>query len=144
LTGNHSNRRKIFRGRYIPSHNITCSWMIAMKVLVVDGNQNITEVLSHLLGLFGHVADEASEGRQALQKLHQAKYDVVITDSEISSIDGPEICKFVKSHFRNIYIIGMSGYLSALKDLSDAGADFCLAKPFGLHQLKNAIEGRSS
>jgi len=40
-----------------------------MKVLVVDGNRNITQVLSSLLGLFGHAADEASEGREALRKL---------------------------------------------------------------------------
>jgi CheY-like chemotaxis protein len=43
--------------------------MAAMKVLVVDGNRNITQVLSSLLGLFGHAADEASEGREALRKL---------------------------------------------------------------------------
>jgi len=113
-----------------------------MKVLVVDGNQNITGILSCLLGLFGYVTDEASEGRQALQKLEHGKFDIVITDSEVNSIDGPEICKFVKAHFQNIYVIGMSGYLSALKDLSDAGADFCLAKPFCLNQLKKAIECR--
>jgi CheY-like chemotaxis protein len=118
--------------------------MAAMKVLVVDGNQNITEVLSSLLGLFGYVADEAREGREALRKLQLGRFDIVITDSEVNSIDGPEICKFIKSHFQNIYVIGMSGYLSALKDLTNAGADFCLAKPFCLNQLKRAIEHRYS
>lgn len=113
-----------------------------MKVLVVDSNQNITEVLSCLLRLFGHVADEASEERQALQKLQHGNFDIVIMDSEINSVDGQEICKFVKAHFKNIYVIGMSGCLSALKDLSDAGADFCLAKPFCLNQLRKAIECR--
>jgi len=115
-----------------------------MKVLVVDGNRNITQVLSSLLGLFGHAADEASEGREALRKLQLGRFDIVITDSEITSIDGPEICKFIKSHYQNIYVIGMSGYLSSLKDLTDAGADFCLAKPFCLNDLKKAIECRSS
>jgi CheY-like chemotaxis protein len=115
-----------------------------MKVLVVDGNQNITRVLSSLLGLFGYLADEASEGREALQKLQRDRFDIVITDSEIVSIDGPEICKFIKLHYQNIYVIGISGYLSALKDLADAGADFCLAKPFCLNELKKAIEHRHS
>jgi CheY-like chemotaxis protein len=118
--------------------------MAAMKVLVVDGNRNITQVLSSLLGLFGHAADEASEGREALRKLQIGRFDIVITDSEITSIGGPEICKFIKSHYQNIYVIGMSGYLSALKDLTDAGADFCLAKPFCLNDLKKAIECRST
>jgi CheY-like chemotaxis protein len=118
--------------------------MAAMKVLVVDGNQNITQVLSSLLGLFGYMADEAREGREALRKLQLSRFDIVITDSEITSINGPEICKFIKSHYQNIYVIGISGYLSALKDLADAGADFCLAKPFCLTELKKAIEHRYS
>jgi len=115
-----------------------------MKVLVVDGNRNIAQILSSLLELFGHTADEAREGREALQKLQRDHFDIVITDSEITSIGGPEICKFIKLHYQNIYVIGMSGYLSALKDLTDAGADFCLAKPFCLNDLKKAIECRSS
>lgn len=115
-----------------------------MKVLVLDVTQEILHILSSYVKLFGHEVDEASDGREALQKLQLGQFDIVITDSEIISIDGPEICKFIKSHFQNIYVIGMSGYLSALKDLADAGADFCLAKPFCLNELKKAIECRSS
>jgi CheY-like chemotaxis protein len=111
-----------------------------MKVLVIDGNSESAQVLSSLLGLLGYVADEAREGREALQKLQLGRFDIVITDSEIVSIDGPEICKFIKSHYQNIYVIGISGYLSALKDFTDAGADFCLAKPFCLDELKKALE----
>ena len=68
------------------------------------------------------------------------RYDIVITDSEITSIDGPEICKFIKSHFQDTYVIGMSSYLSALTDLKNAGADICISKPFRLCDLKNIIE----
>ena len=35
------------------------------------------------LGLFGHAADEASEGREALRKLQLGPFDIVITDSEV-------------------------------------------------------------
>ena len=115
-----------------------------MKVLVIDGNSKIAEVLSSYIKLLGCEADEAIDGREVIRQLQNTHYDIVITDSEITSIDGPEICKFIKLHYQNIYVIGMSGYLSALKDLTDAGADFCLVKPFCLNDLKKAIECRSS
>jgi CheY-like chemotaxis protein len=111
-----------------------------MKVLVVDGNPKISQVLSSYTKLFGHETDEANDGREAIRQLQSSRYDIVITDSEIISVDGAELCKFIKSHFQEIYIIGISGYLSALKDLEDAGADICLPKPFCLNELKNAIE----
>jgi CheY-like chemotaxis protein len=115
-----------------------------MKVLVIDGNPKIAQVLSSYMKLLGYDADEAIDGREVIRQLQNTHYDIVITDSEITSIDGPEICKFIKSHYQNIYVIGISGYLSALTDLADAGADFCLAKPFCLNELKKAIEHRHS
>ena len=113
-----------------------------MKVLIVEGNWNIAQVLSSFVKLCGHVVDEASDGREAIRRLQGSRYDVVITDSEIISIDGPELCKFVKSHFRDVYVIGMSGYLSALKDLADAGADICFSMPFDVDQIRKAIDCR--
>ena len=111
-----------------------------MKVLVVEGNWGIAQVLSSFVKLCGHVVDEASDGRDAIHKLQGGRYDIVITDSEIISVDGPELCKFIKSHFQDIYIIGISGYLSALKDLKDAGADICFSEPFDINYLKRAID----
>ncbi len=113
-----------------------------MKVLIVEGHSGISQVLSSFLSLFGHVVDEANNGREAIRRIESIPYDIVITDSEIISIDGAELCKFIKSHSRNIYIIGISGYLSALKDLADAGADICFSKPFDIGQLKIAIDCR--
>ena len=107
-------------------------------------NSGISQVLSSFLSLFGHVVDEANNGREALRRIQDGRYDVVITDSEIISIDGAELCKFIKSHFPDIYVIGISGYLSALKDLTDAGADICFPKPFEIGHLKKAIDCRTA
>ncbi|HET6490343.1 MAG TPA: response regulator [Syntrophales bacterium] len=115
-----------------------------MKVLIVEGNSDISQVLSSFLSLFGHVVDEANNGREAIRQIQSVRYDVVITDSEMISIDGAELCKFIKSHNQDIYVIGISGYLSALKDLADAGADVCFPKPFDISQLKKVIDCRSA
>ena len=113
-----------------------------MRALVVDGNRMVTELLSSFMGLLGCAVDEACDGREAVMHLLTNSYDMLITDSELVSIDGPELCKFVKARFQGIYVIGMSGYLSALDDLKNAGADACLAKPFDLALRRTLLEGR--
>ena len=114
-----------------------------MNVLIVEGHSGVAQVLSSYVKLCGHVADEASYGREAIRKLQSSRYDIVITDSEIIGVDGAELCKYIKSHFQDIYAIGISGYLSALKDLADAGADICFSKPFDSDLLKKAIDCRT-
>ena len=111
-----------------------------MKVLVVEGNWRIAQVLSSFVKLCGHVVDEASDGREAIRQLQCSQYDIVITDSEIISVDGAELCRFIKSHFQDIHIIGISGDLSALEDLADAGADICFSMPFDIDQVRKAID----
>lgn len=113
-----------------------------MRALVVDGNCMVTQLLSTFMGLLGCAADEACDGREAVMQLLTNRYDMVIIDSELVSIDGPELCKFIRSRFLGVYIIGMSGYLSALDDLKAAGADACLAKPFDLKRIQSLIEDR--
>jgi DNA-binding response OmpR family regulator len=113
-----------------------------MKVLVVESNSGIAQLLSSFLRRCGHVVDEASYGREAIHKLQSSRYDIVITDSEIIGVDGAELCKYIKTHAQDIYVIGISGYLSALKDLADAGADVCFSKPFDIDLLRKAIDCR--
>ena len=113
-----------------------------MNVLVVEANSGIAQLLSSFLKRCGHVVDEASYGREAIRRLQSSRYDIVITDSEIIGVDGAELCKYIKSHFHDVYIIGISGYLSALKDLADAGADVCFSMPFDIDQVRKAIDCR--
>ena len=113
-----------------------------MNILVVDDNSSIRYLVSSIIQLFGHGADEADDGLAAIQKLQKKQYDVVITDADMPNICGAEVCKFVKSHTPDIYIIGISGCSSSLNGLKEAGADICLSKPFSMHKLEEAIVNR--
>jgi DNA-binding response OmpR family regulator len=44
----------------------------------------------------------------------------------------------------DVYIIGISGYPDALKELRDAGADICFSKPFKIEEVEETIENRFS
>lgn len=101
-----------------------------MNFLVADDNPDILHLVSSILKMFGHGADEANDGREAILQFQNKRYDVVITDAEMPNIDGARLCKFLKSQSSSTYVIGISGCSSALKGLKDAGADICLSKPF--------------
>ena len=113
-----------------------------MKLLVVDDNPDILQILSSIITFFGHRVDEACDGLEAIMLLRQGRYDVVVTDADMPRVDGVRLCKFVKTQQPDIHVVGMSGDLSALKELEKAGADICLPKPFGLDEFQSAIENR--
>ncbi len=114
-----------------------------MKLLVVDDHPGIVQVLSSVVACMGHLADEAGGGFEAMERLKGNRYDVVITDAEMPGGDGVDLCKYIKSRFPDVYVIGMSGNLYALQNLRKAGADVCLLKPFGMDELNEAIEKRT-
>ena len=114
-----------------------------MKLLVVDDHPGIVQVLSSVVTCIGHQADEAGGGFEAMERLKSTRYDVVITDAEMPGGDGIKLCKYIKSRFPDVYVVGMSGNLYALQSLRNAGADACLLKPFGMDELNEAIEKRA-
>ena len=114
-----------------------------MRVLVVESSVAVAQVLSDFVRLCGHVAEDAYNGREAIRRLQEGLYEIVITDSEIVSVDGVELCRFIKANFQDVLVIGMSGYLSTLRDFEDAGADLRLAKPFAFRKLKAVLDSMS-
>jgi len=113
-----------------------------MKLLVVDDSPDIVEILSATMEMFGHEIDAAYDGTEAVKRLQNNRYDVVITDAKMPIMDGFELCKFIKSQFPGVYIIGISGCFHALKELNNAGADICFFKPFKIEEVEEAIENR--
>ncbi len=114
-----------------------------MKALVVDDHPDIVNVVASAVRALGHPADGAGNGCEAMERLLAHPYDVLITDAEMPGADGAALCGFVKLQFPNVHVVGMSGNLYALKGLRDAGAHVCLFKPFGLDELKDALENRA-
>jgi len=111
-----------------------------MKLLVVDDDPSVVHILSLSMAESGYEVDEASDGVEAIELLQKNSYDVAIIDAIMPKMKGAEVCKFIKSHYPNIYVIGISGYPDSLKKLKNEGADICFTKPFNLDQIKRAIK----
>lgn len=101
------------------------------KILVVDDEAEIVELLSDYLAAEGYSVTVASNGREALEKAKTEKPDLAILDIMMPALDGFEVCRILRAQ-SNISII----MLSAKQQEGDKvlglglGADDYIAKPF--------------
>ena len=115
--------------------------MLIMKnILVVDDEEVMRDFLSDVLEDFE--VEKASDGDEAISRLKEKQYDLVITDMKMPRVSGEEVVKFAKLTYPNTKIIVISGYTS----LSSAGAavgygvSAFLAKPFTIKQLRTEVD----
>lgn len=114
------------------------------KVLVVDDEKAIVQMLSINLKSFGYKVLSAYNGYEALELLQYEKVDVVLLDIMMPEISGLEVCNKIKENpnTRAIPVI----IISAKTQVEDRvlglnnGADDYLIKPFDIQELKSRIE----
>jgi len=111
------------------------------NVLVVDDEQIVCNSCKKILSEQGHNVQIATSGREALRKVEEDKYDVVITDWKMPEIDGMEVSRIVKKNHPNIVIILITGYPSiesAVKAVR-LGVSNYVSKPFDPDELREVL-----
>jgi len=78
-----------------------------MRLLVVDDEPNMVNILSLLLKESGHEADQTNDGIDVFEMLQNSSYDVAIIDAIMPNMNDSEVCKFIKSHNPSTYIIAI-------------------------------------
>jgi two-component system KDP operon response regulator KdpE len=108
----------------------------APRILVVDDDPNILEMISmHLLNA-GYQVMTARDGDQALAIIENEKPDLVLLDILMPSVDGLEVCEQVREYsLVPIIIISAVGHEDQKVKALDLGADDYLTKPFGVQEL---------
>ncbi|MCD6319667.1 MAG: response regulator [Candidatus Desulfofervidaceae bacterium] len=108
------------------------------KVLLVEDNSSVAEIVTEFLKLLGYSTHVAYNASSALNFLMKHNYTLLIVDGQLPDKEGPWLVKEVKRKYPHLPIIGISGncYLDAF---SRAGAEAYLAKPFTFHQLKEKV-----
>ncbi len=81
--------------------------MAESKILVVDDNREIVDLIREQFKLKGYDVICANNGQEALAKVYQEKPDIILLDIMMPMIDGYEICKTLKSNeeTKNIPVI---------------------------------------
>ncbi len=111
------------------------------KILVIDDEESMRHLLVNALEVFGyHVATE-KDGRQALDTLDQASFDLAICDLMMPRLDGREFLKKVKDHIPDLPVIIITGYGTAQteEEMKQLGAKGYLSKPFTIQQIKTLV-----
>ena len=107
------------------------------KVLIIDDEDAICQMIIYALSRNGIDADIAVNGFEAIKKFDREHYDLVITDIVMPGIDGNSVARHIRSsHKSDTPIIGISG--TAWK-ADDSTFDTVFEKPFPIHQLIGAV-----
>ena len=111
----------------------------APRVLVVEDEPNIRELVCLHLGLEGYACDGAGDGQAALKRIQTERFDLLVLDVMLPGLDGVSLCRAVRRGDvnRDVPIL----MLTARRQEPDkvigleSGADDYLTKPFGVREL---------
>ncbi|HXI30324.1 MAG TPA: response regulator transcription factor [Vicinamibacterales bacterium] len=109
------------------------------RILVVEDEAPIRELLRLHLSLAGFVVDEISDGAAALERLRAERVDLVMLDLMLPGLDGITLCRAIRAQGPNVstpILMVTARDTESDKVLGlESGADDYLAKPFGIREL---------
>jgi two-component system response regulator FlrC len=116
--------------------------MAKQKVLVVEDDRDLREALCLTLDVAGYPYEEASSGEIALDILRDTPIDMVISDVNMSGIDGHELLKRIKANHPGLPVALMTAYGDierAISAVRNGAADY-LVKPFESETLLDLVK----
>ncbi len=116
--------------------------MSTLKVLLVDDEQELVTTLVERLGYRGVEAAYALNGPEALDKLRQGHFSVVVLDVKLPGMSGLEVLTRMKKEFPNIPVILITGHGSPVEQPDQVPEDAYdyLPKPISLDKLLQKIK----
>jgi two-component system cell cycle response regulator len=115
--------------------------MTSQSILVVDDDQQVCDLLADALTQMGHKVATAKDGRDALERIQNDAFAIIITDIDMPRMDGMELIKYVVKHRHEIDIIAITGHVMRYRytDMVAAGASDFITKPFSLNELEAKV-----
>lgn len=114
------------------------------KILVIDDDSAVREVIVMALQDAGYTIDEASDGREGVSRFKASRPDLVITDIIMPDKEGIEVIRDLKALAPDVRIIAMSGggrtgNMDFLNIATEFGATHILPKPFRLQEMLKVV-----
>jgi DNA-binding response OmpR family regulator len=108
-----------------------------LRILVVDDDENIREILKDLLTISGHQVFLSGNGEEALDIFFKQDPDLVFTDLGMPGISGWEVNRRIKEMQPDKPVVIISGWGAQIseEDVRKSKVDLILPKPFNLEQI---------
>lgn len=115
--------------------------MKEIKILVVEDNLDIQELIKEFLSTEDYKVDTADDGLEGIEKFNKGEYDLIILDIMLPRLDGYGVCKMIRSKSKVPIIM-----LTALNEESDEikgfelNIDDYITKPFSFNILVKRVD----
>jgi CheY-like chemotaxis protein len=112
---------------------------VQARILLVDDDPLITELVVDMLGMEGHQVDTAPDGIEALRRLESQRYDLIITDLHMPKLDGSGFYRQLAERRTHplrkiIFLTGTTGSSQEHRLIQESGVPI-LFKPFNVADL---------
>ena len=118
------------------------------RILVVDDDPDILDLLATMIGTEGHAADTAADGQAALEKIAAREYDLILCDIIMPGLDGAGLYDALQRRWPHMLgrLVFISGYADALDErlrgfIAQNNVPI-ISKPFKRAQISEAIKGK--
>jgi excisionase family DNA binding protein len=107
------------------------------RVLVVDDEESIRELLSKMLAMAEYDVETAPDGRMGIERLRQQQYDLLISDLKMPNVDGLALIREARHLAASMPVLIITGYSSEQSAIEavNLGVTGYLTKPFRAPQV---------
>jgi len=116
-----------------------------MRILVVDDDEILVEVLKRSLASQRHIVDIAEDGQMGWEYVQSGEYELILLDVNLPELDGVSLCEKIRSEGYTTPILLMTAKNASQERIRglDAGADDYLTKPLDLGELNARVRALS-
>ncbi len=112
------------------------------RILVAEDDENLRAGIEEMLREEGYEVESVSNGEEALERIRQGNYDVLLTDLVMPKMNGMELLtevKKLKPEVKVIIITAFATIESAVEAIKKGASDY-IEKPFKINEVQNTIK----
>src|SRR5256886_4615219 len=108
------------------------------KLLIVDDEQGMRQLLSIIFGREGHEVRTAENGRRGLEMLRAEAADLIVSDVKMPDMGGIELLRAARALLPDVAVVMMTAFatVDTAREAFKLGADDFITKPFDIDELK--------
>lgn len=114
-----------------------------IDILVVDDKAGVRRLICEALLDDGYLVEQASNGAEAIQKIKQKRYKLVLLDVKMPGMNGLETLHELRKIDRHVPVAMMTAYgeLELVEEARNNGVRHHISKPFDLNELRALVRG---